>query len=182
MSADAGIELRAATPRDVDDVRDIYAHHVLHGTGTFELTPPDKAEMTARMHAVTAAGLPFLVAAERGEVLGFAYAGPYRPRPAYRFTVEDSIYLRPDATGKGIGAALLGDVLTRCEALGVRQVIAVIGDSDNVASIRTHDKCGFATVGVFRAVGWKFDRWLDTVLMQKGLTQKEIAPGGPSSA
>jgi phosphinothricin acetyltransferase len=104
-----------------------------------------------------------------GEVVGFAYAGPYRPRPAYRFTVEDSIYLRPDATGRGLGVRLLRAVLDMCEALGIRQVIAVIGDSDNIASIRTHESCGFATVGIFRAVGWKFDRWLDTVLMQREL-------------
>lgn len=164
-----GIDLRAVKPQDVSAVRDIYAHHVLHGTGTFELTAPNEAEMGARMDAITATGLPFLVATEGGDVRGFAYAGPYRPRPAYRFTVEDSIYLHPDATGRGIGAALLREVLDRCEGLGVRQVIAVIGDTGNVASIRTHEKCGFATIGTFRAVGWKFGRWLDTVLMQREL-------------
>jgi len=162
-------ELRPVLPHDVTAVRDIYAHHVLHGTGTFELTPPDEAEMAARIDAVTAAGLPFLVATDSGGVLGFAYAGPYRPRPAYRFTVEDSIYLRPEATGSGLGGRLLQAVLGRCEEQGVRQVIAVIGDSANVASVRTHEKCGFVHVGTFRAVGWKFDRWLDTVLMQRGL-------------
>jgi len=163
------VELRPVTPLDVSAVRDIYAHHVLHGTGTFELTAPDEAEMAARIDAVTTAGLPFLVATESGDVRGFAYAGPYRPRPAYRFTVEDSIYLHPDATGRGIGAELLGDVLDRCEGLGIRQVIAVIGDSGNVASIRTHERCGFATIGTFRAVGWKFGRWVDTILMQREL-------------
>ena len=162
-------ELRAVTSNDIGAIRDIYAHHVLHGTGTFELTPPDESEMAARIDAVTSAGLPFLVAAERGNVVGFAYAGPYRSRPAYRFTLEDSIYLRPEATGGGLGGRLLQALLDRCQALGVRQVIAVIGDSANVASIRTHEKCGFVRVGTFRAVGWKFDRWLDTVLMQREL-------------
>jgi L-amino acid N-acyltransferase YncA len=164
-----GAELRPVTTPDVGAIRDIYAHHVLHGTGTFELMPPDEPEMAARIDAVTSAGLPFLVATDGRGVLGFAYAGPYRPRPAYRFTVEDSIYLHPDATGSGLGAPLLQAVLERCEALGVRQVIAVIGDSANLASIRTHEKCGFVHVGTFGAVGWKFDRWLDTVLMQRGL-------------
>jgi len=165
----AGVGLRDATARDVGAIRDIYAHHVLHGTGTFELTPPDEPEMAARIDAVASAGLPFLVATEGDGVLGFAYAGPYRPRSAYRFTVEDSIYLHPEATGSGVGGRLLQAVFDRCEALGVRQVIAVIGDSANVASIRTHEKCGFVHVGTFRAVGWKFDRWLDTVLMQRQL-------------
>ena len=163
------VALRSVTPQDVSAVRDIYAHHVLHGTGTFELTAPDEAEMAARIGAVTTTRLPFLVATQGGDVVGFAYAGPYRLRPAYRFTVEDSIYLRADATGRGIGADLLREVLDRCERLGVRQVIAVIGDTANVASIRTHEKCGFATIGTFRAVGWKFGRWLDTVLMQREL-------------
>jgi len=156
-------------PQDVAAVSDIYAHHVLHGTGTFELAPPDEAEMAARIEAVTTAGLPFLVAVDGDDVLGFAYAGPYRPRPAYRFTVEDSIYLRPEAAGRGLGGRLLQAVLGRCEEQGVRQVLAVIGDSANLASVRTHEKCGFGHVGTFRAVGWKFDRWLDTVLMQRSL-------------
>ena len=173
----AEVELRPVTAADVAAVAEIYAHHVLHGTGTFELTPPNVAEMAARVDAVTSGGLPYLVAVSGGDVVGFAYAGPYRPRPAYRFTVEDSIYLRPDATGRGIGALLLRDLLTRCEALGVRQVIAVIGDSANVASIRTHESCGFARVGTFRAVGWKFDRWLDTVLMQRQLVATQSFPG-----
>lgn len=161
--------LRPVTASDVAAVHAIYAHHVLHGTGTFELEPPDDAEMARRIDAVTSLGLPFLVAAEGDDVLGFAYAGPYRPRPAYRFTVEDSIYLHADATGRGVGTTLLTAVLDACTGLGIRQVIAVIGDSDNAASIRVHERCGFKRVGVFRAVGWKFDRWLDTVLMQREL-------------
>lgn len=163
------IELRAVEDSDVRAITRIYAHHVRHGTGTFELDPPDEQEMVRRVTAVTSSGLPYLVALDAGSVVGFAYAGQYRPRPAYRFTVEDSIYLDPSATGRGVGGRLLSAVLDKCEALGIRQVIAVIGDSDNTASVRTHEKCGFAHVGTFRAVGWKFDRWLDTVLMQREL-------------
>ena len=140
-------------PHDVTAVRDIYAHHVLHGTGTFEVEPPDEDEMSRRIAAVTSHRLPFLGAVHDEDVLGFAYAGQYRPRPAYRFTVEDSVYLRPDSIGQGLGVALLAAVLSRCEELGLRQVIAVVGDSANLASIRTHERCGFAGVGTFRAVG-----------------------------
>jgi phosphinothricin acetyltransferase len=171
-----GVELRTVERRDVRAVREIYAHHVLHGTGTFELTPPDDAEMAARIDAVTAVGLPFLIATREAEVVGFAYGGHYRPRPAYRFTVEDSIYLHPEAVGQGIGVRLLRELLDGCERLGVRQVVAVIGDSANLPSIRAHEQCGFATVGVFRAVGWKFGRWLDTVLMQRELGAGRSSP------
>jgi len=178
----ADVELRPVAASDVAALCDIYAHHVLHGTGTFELTPPDQEDMAGRVGAVTALGLPYLVAVRDGDVLGFAYAGAYRPRPAYRFTVEDSIYLRPDAVGCGLGGRLLRAVLEECERLGIRQVIAVIGDSDNVASIRTHDRCGFTTIGTFHAVGGKFGRWLDTVLMQRtlgpGATSAPQAPAG----
>ena len=170
-------ELRAVDGDDIGAVTHIYAHHVLHGTGTFELEPPDEAQMARRVTSVMSLGLPFLVAVEAGGVVGFAYAGQYRPRPAYRFTVEDSIYLDPAAAGRGLGVRLLNAVLDRCEALGIRQVVAVIGDSANTASIRTHERCGFGHVGTFRAVGWKFDRWLDTVLMQKDLG----AATGPST-
>ena len=162
--------LRPASTADVPALTQIYAHHVLNGTGTFEVEPPDEGEMAARFDAVTATGLPYLVATDGGDVVGFAYAGPYRPRPAYRFTVEDSIYLDPDATGRGVGTRLLTDLLQRCERLGIRQVIAVIGDSDNTPSIRLHDKCGFDQVGTLRDVGWKHGRWLDTVLMQRTLS------------
>jgi L-amino acid N-acyltransferase YncA len=168
--------MRPVAEADLAAVTEIYAHHVLHGTGTFELTPPTHAEMEQRVAAVTSAGLPFLVAVEGDQVLGFAYVGPYRPRPAYDRTVEDSIYLSPDATGRGVGTALLSDVLLRSEAAGIRQVIAVIGDSTNHASIRIHDKCGFAHIGTFRGVGWKHDRWLDTVLMQRSLGPGATTP------
>ena len=161
------LRIRPVTPADLDAVTAIYAHDVLHGTGTFEIVPPAVAEMSDRVAAVTSAGLPYLVAELGDEVVGFAYAGSYRPRPAYRFTVEDSIYLQP--AGRGIGTRLLREVVQTCESIGLRQMIAVIGDSDNVGSIRTHAKCGFAPVGTFRAVGWKHGRWLDTVLMQRSL-------------
>lgn len=163
------LRIRPIAQGDLDAVTAIYAHDVVHGTGTFELVPPTVAEMGDRVATVTGGGLPYLVAVEGDAVLGFAYAGAYRPRPAYRFSVEDSIYLRPDATGRGVGTRLLTGVVQECEARGLRQVIAVIGDSDNIGSIRTHAKCGFEPVGTFRAVGWKHGRWLDTVLMQRSL-------------
>ena len=170
MAAESsGLRIRPVTGADLEAVTAIYAHDVVHGTGTFEIDPPSVAEMGDRVAAVTAAGLPYLVALLDVDVVGFAYAGTYRPRPAYRFTVEDSIYLRPDATGRGIGTQLLREVVHACESLQLRQMIAVIGDSDNVGSIRTHAKCGFEPVGTLRAVGWKHGRWLDTVLMQRSL-------------
>ena len=169
MAASAPTDLRPITDGDLTAVTAIYAHHVLHGTGTFELEPPDDAEMARRIEAVTSLALPFLVAVEQGTVVGFAYAGRYRPRPAYQHTVEDSIYLSPEAGGRGVGTRLLTEVLGRCEDAGVRQVIAVIGDSANEASVRTHARCGFDVVGTFRDVGWKHGRWLDTVLMQRSL-------------
>ena len=178
MAAESNeLRIRPVTPADLDAVTAIYAHDVLHGTGTFEIVPPTVDEMSDRVAAVTAAGLPYLVAVVDDEVVGYAYAGSYRPRPAYRFTVEDSIYLRPDAAGRGIGTWLLREVVRVCESLGRRQMIAVIGDSDNVGSIRTHAKCGFELVGTFRAVGWKHGRWLDTVLMQRSL-----GPGASATA
>ena len=179
MSPDE-LTIRPVGPDDVDAVSAVYAHDVLHGTGTFEIVPPTVAEMGDRIATVTAAGLPYLVAAWGSEVVGFAYAGAYRPRPAYRFTVEDSIYLRPDAVGRGIGTRLLAQVVGECEALGLRQMIAVIGDSENVGSIRLHAKCGFEPVGTFRGVGWKHGRWLDTVLMQRRLGAGETT-GPPTN-
>lgn len=160
---------------EVEQVTAIYAHHVIHGTGTFELDPPSAQEMADRIAAVVDVGLPFLVARDATGVVGFAYAGPYRSRPAYRFTVEDSIYLSPQARGRGIGTALLTALLSRCERWGARQVIAVIGDSANVASVRVHEKCGFSHAGVLRSVGWKHGRWLDTVLMQRPLGAGDTA-------
>ena len=150
-------------------MRDIYAHAVTHGTGTFELEIPDAAEMARRRDDVLAKGLPWLVAECDGQVLGYAYASPFRPRPAYRFSVEDSIYLRPQAQGAGVGRALLAELVARCQAAGARQMLAVIGDSANAGSIGVHRALGFEPCGRLQSVGWKFGRWLDVVLMQRSL-------------
>lgn len=161
--------LRPATSADLPEITKIYRHAVLHGTGTFEIDPPDEGEMAARHARLTASGYPYLVARAAGEVLGYAYAGPYRERPAYRFLVEDSIYVREDCQGKGIGVALIERLIDECVARGYRQMVAVIGDSENAGSIRLHEKAGFAPAGSFRAAGWKAERWLDVVLMQRAL-------------
>jgi phosphinothricin acetyltransferase len=161
--------IRSAQPRDLEAIAAIYAHHVQHGTSSFELEPPDEAEIERRRREVVARGLPYLTAETEGRVAGFAYAGLYRPRRAYRFTVEDSIYLHPEFVRRGIGRALLGRVIEECAGLGYRQMIAVIGDSANAASIGLHEALGFHTVGVLQAVGYKFDRWVDSVLMQRAL-------------
>jgi L-amino acid N-acyltransferase YncA len=161
--------LRAATPDDFAAITTIYGDHVRDGTATFEIEPPDLPQMLRRWREVTESGLPYLVAVLGDEVAGYAYAGAYRPRPAYRFTVEDSIYLRRDRVGQGIGRALLAALVADCERAGARQMIAVIGDSGNAASIRLHAGAGFAPIGVLIDVGWKFDRWLDVVLMQRPL-------------
>ena len=165
--------IRPSTLADLPAITTIYAQAVLHGTGTFELEPPDQAEMARRRDDVLAKGLPWLVAQARGDanapLLGFAYANHFRPRLAYRFCVEDSIYLHPDAQGRGAGKLLLTELIARCEAAGARQMLAVIGDSDNAASIRLHRALGFQPVGTMRHVGRKFGRWLDVVLMQREL-------------
>lgn len=161
--------IRDSTSADVVPIHLIYEHHVMHGTATFEIIPPDADEITRRRDAVLSEDLPFLVAETDGIVTGYAYATLYRPRPAYRFTIEDSIYIHPDHIGKGIGRLLLSDLIRRCEAGRWRQMIAVIGDSANRASIRLHENAGFRHTGVFQSVGWKFGRWLDTVLMQRPL-------------
>ena len=172
------VDVRAVKADDLDAVTKIYAHHVLHGTGTFELEPPDRTVIAARIAAVEAVGLPYLVGLDEAGVAGFAYAGPYRTRPAYRQKVEDSIYLRPDAVGRGVGTALLSALIAACEAWGARQVVAVIGDSANTASVRLHDACGFSYVGTLRSVGWKHGRWLDTVIMQRALGPGDASPPG----
>ncbi len=161
--------IRRATADDAAQIAAIYAHHVLHGTATFEIDPPDLDEIDRRRVEVERAGLPFLVVASGDRILGYAYAGPYRPRPAYRYTVEDSIYIDPAEIGRGLGKLLMPPLIAACEKAGARQMIAVIGDSENTASVRLHERFGFRHVGVFRAVGFKFDRWLDTVLMQREL-------------
>ncbi|HEY3840268.1 MAG TPA: GNAT family N-acetyltransferase [Bryobacteraceae bacterium] len=161
--------IRESSPADIQAISQIYAHHVLQGTATFELDPPDEEEISRRRSSVLAEGLPYLVAESGGRVAGYAYAGLYRPRPAYRFTIEDSIYLHPDHLRKGIGRLLLAELIRRCEAGRWRQMIAVIGDSGNLPSIRLHESMGFRHTGTFQSVGWKFGRWLDTVLMQRPL-------------
>jgi L-amino acid N-acyltransferase YncA len=168
--------LRDSTPADTGACAAIYAQAVRHGTGTFELEAPDEAEMARRRQAVVGQGLPWLVAERQGEVLGYAYAGQFRPRPAYRFCVEDSIYLRPAARGQGTGRLLLAELIARCEAAGIRRMLAVIGDSANTGSVGVHRACGFEPCGQFDAAGWKFDRWLDVVLMQRPLGTGSTTP------
>jgi phosphinothricin acetyltransferase len=174
--------IRSATPADLPAITAIYDQAVRFGTATFELTPPDLAEMTRRFETLTGAGFPYLVAVADRAIAGYAYAGPYRPRPAYRFTVENSIYLDPAAHRRGIGTALLGELVRQCEARGFRQMIAVIGDSANAGSIGLHRKAGFAPIGTLTDVGFKFGRWLDSVLMQRtlgdgGRTVPEVEAG-----
>jgi L-amino acid N-acyltransferase YncA len=161
--------IRPSRDDDLAPITAIYAHHVLSGTGTFELDPPSIADMAARRAEVLSRSLPWLVAESQGQVLGYAYCNWFRPRPAYRFAGEDSIYLTPDACGKGLGRALLAELMTLAERAGMRKLIAVIGDSANASSIALHRTCGFTPVGVLKSSGWKFDRWLDTVLMEKAL-------------
>jgi L-amino acid N-acyltransferase YncA len=172
--------IRAATADDADALAAIYGHHVLHGFGTFEEEPPSAAEMESRRAAIAERDLPYLVAEDAGRVLGFAYAGPFRPRQAYRYTLEDSVYIAPDAIGRGVGKAVLSAVIAACEALGVRQLVAVIGDSGNAASIGLHRSLGFSDAGVGKSFGWKHGRWVDIVWMQKSLNGgDQTPPDGP---
>lgn len=162
--------IRPSRDEDVPAITAIYAHHVLHGTGTFEVDPPTPADMAARRADVLAKGLPWLVAvADDGALAGYAYCTWFKPRPAYRFSAEDSIYLAPGIQGRGLGRALLAELAARAEATGVRKLIAVIGDSANTGSVGVHRSLGFAHVGVLKSCGWKFGRWLDVVLMDKAL-------------
>ncbi|PCJ87256.1 MAG: GNAT family N-acetyltransferase [Hyphomicrobiales bacterium] len=164
------LQIRTAKLSDISQIQVIYTQAVLSGTASFELEPPDIDEMVGRFEALRADGLPYIVAqASDGQILGYAYAGFYRTRPAYRFTVEDSVYLAEDARGKGLGTTLLKAVIAACEQQGFRQMIAIIGDSKHLASIHLHEKLGFEVVGTFRDIGWKQDNWLDTVLMQRVL-------------
>jgi L-amino acid N-acyltransferase YncA len=163
------ISIRPAAANDLAAITGIYADAVRHGTASFEIDPPDQDEMAQRFESLRAGGFPYLVAEVAGAVVGYAYAGPYRARPAYRLTVEDSIYLAATARGRGIGRALLDRLIQDAQAHGFRQMIAVIGDSDQPASIALHAAAGFRLVGTFEAVGYKFERWLDSVLMQRPL-------------
>jgi phosphinothricin acetyltransferase len=161
--------IRPASAHDVPAITRIYAHAVVHGTASFEVDPPDDAEMARRQRAIIDGGYPYLVAELSGAVIGYGYAGLYRARPAYRWSVEDSVYVAPDAHGRGVGRALLERLIAESEQRGFRQMIAVIGDSQNVASIELHRALGFALVGTFISVGFKHGRWLDSVLMQRPL-------------
>lgn len=161
--------IRPSLPADISSITAIYAHHVLHGTGTFEITPPTADEMHTRRADVLNKGLPYLVVLEGEVVVGFAYCNWFKPRPAYRFSAENSIYLAPSAAGRGLGRLLLTELMAQAEKAGVRKLIAVIGDSGNVASIGVHRSAGFSHVGTLKSCGWKFDQWLDVVMMDKAL-------------
>jgi L-amino acid N-acyltransferase YncA len=165
----SSLEIRPAIEADLPFITEIYDHAVRYGTATFELIPPDLAEMTRRFTTLGDGGFPYFVAVIEGRVAGYAYAGTYRPRPAYRFTVENSVYLQPAIHRRGIGLQLLQRLIAECEARGYRQMIAVIGDSANAGSIGVHTRCGFQMIGTHPDVGFKFGRWLDTVMMQRAL-------------
>ena len=161
--------IRPSRDEDIAAITAIYAHHVLHGTGTFELDPPSESDMTSRRAEVLARGLPWLVSEEAGRLTGYAYCNWFKPRPAFRFSAEDSIYMAPHAKGQGMGRALLAELAMQAERAGVRKLMALIGDSANTGSIGVHRSLGFSPVGVIASCGWKFDRWLDMVLMEKAL-------------
>lgn len=163
------LAIRPATNADMPAITAIYGHAVQHRTSPFEIDPPDEAEMMRRYQELASRGFPYLVAEHEGRVAGYAYAGPYRARPAYRFCVEDSIYIDPKVQRCGIGRALLDRLIAESEQRGFRQMIAVIGDSAQTPSIELHRAAGFRMVGIFENVGFKFGRWLDSVLMQRAL-------------
>lgn len=168
--------IRPSLPEDMSAITAIYADAVLTGTGSFETEAPPEAEIARRREDVLAKGLPWLVAEADGSVIGYAYATPFRPRQAYRYSVENSVYLRRDSRGQGIGKLLLAELIARCTAWGARQMLAVIGDSANTGSVRLHTAMGFQPAGQFNAVGRKFDRWLDIVLMQRPLGPGDTEP------
>ncbi len=171
--------IRSANANDAEALAAIYGHHVLHGFGTFEEAAPSPTEMAGRLAAVVERGLPYLIAEIEGAVAGFAYAAPFRTRAAYRYTVEDSVYIAPDRLGQGVGKALLTAVIEATVAMRLRQMVALIGDSENAGSIALHRACGFQPVGVFRGLGFKAGRWVDVVMMQRTLNAgAEAAPDG----
>ncbi len=163
------IQIRSAAPADIPVITAIYAHAVRHGTASFEIDPPDEQEMAHRRKALLDGGFPYIVALNGSEIAGYAYAGPYRTRPAYRWSVEDSVYVHPEAHRRGVGRALLEHLILESETRGFRQMIAVIGDSAQTSSIELHRAAGFRLIGTIQNVGYKFDRWLDSVLMQRDL-------------
>ena len=174
--------IRPSNDQDLSAITAIYQHHVLTGTGTFEITPPTANEMEARRADVLSKGLPYLVLEEDGQVLGFCYCNWFKPRPAYRFSAEDSIYLDPNAAGKGWGRLLLGELIASAQRAGIRKLIAVIGDSKNQSSIGLHRALGFDHVGVLTDCGWKFDGWLDVVLMERAIGAGSRLPAPQSAA
>ena len=168
--------IRPTLETDIPAIAAIYTHAVTHGTASFELDPPSEAEMVRRRDAILQGGYPYLVAERGGEILGYAYAGAYRTRPAYRSTVEDSIYVAPSAQGQGVGRALLAALIEQCEAMDFRLMVAVIGDEDSHGSIGLHQSLGFEPVGILKGIGYKHGRWLSTVLMQRPLGRSTGAP------
>ncbi|CAA7616870.1 GNAT family N-acetyltransferase [Magnetospirillum sp. UT-4] len=173
------ITVRDSRDDDVATIAAIYGHWVRHGLASFELEPPGEGEMASRRAALLAAGYPYLVASNGdGRVVGYAYAGPYRTRPAYRFTVENSVYVAPDGQGRGVGRALMSELIRRCEAAGFRLMVAVIGDSANTASIKLHAGFRFGHAGLLPAAGWKHGRWVDSVLMTRPLGPGAAMPPG----
>lgn len=168
--------IRPSRDEDIPAITAIYAHHVLHGTGSFETEPPNEADMTARRADVLSRGLPYLVAEHEGKVAGFAYGNWFKPRPAYRYSVEDSIYLAPDLQRKGLGRALMAELLAQFEAVGIRKVMAIIGDSANAGSVGIHQAFGFTQVGIVESCGWKLGAWRDIVIMQKTLGVGDTQP------
>jgi len=163
------IAIRESRDEDVPAISRIYGHHVLHGLASFEEVPPSVEEIGTRRTAILERGLPYIVAERAGQVIGYCYAGPYRPRAGYRFTLEDSIYIDAAETGRGVGRLLLQPLIERCADLGYRQMVAVIGGRETVASVRLHQACGFSHMGILPGIGFKFGRWVDTVLMQRAL-------------
>ncbi|HEX5092678.1 MAG TPA: GNAT family N-acetyltransferase [Burkholderiales bacterium] len=170
------MDIRDATPGDIPAIEAIYRPHVLRGLASFEEVPPDAGELARRHADVRSRGLPYLVAVQAGEVLGYGYCAPYRLRSAYRYTLEDSVYIKDAHLGRGIGSRLLAELIVLCERLDYRQLIAVIGDSANAASIALHARHGFLRAGTFRSVGYKFGRWVDSVQMQRPLGRGDLAP------
>lgn len=168
--------LRPSREEDLAAITAIYGHHVLHGTGTFETEPPSVTDMAARRADVLGKGLPYLVVEANGQVQGFAYCNWFKPRPAYRFSAEDSIYVAAGTHRQGLGRALLAELCLQAERAGVRKMLAVIGDSANTGSIGVHEALGFTRAGVLKSCGWKFDRWLDVVLMEKALGAGDSSP------
>ena len=174
--------IRSSLDQDLPAITAIYAHHVMHGTGTFETDAPSVADMTNRRAEVLSRGLPYLVAEHDGAIAGFAYGNWFKPRPAYRYSVEDSIYIAPDLQGKGLGRALLAELMARFEAVGIRKVMAIVGDSANTGSVGIHLALGFTQVGIVDSCGWKFGAWRDIVIMQKTLGVGNTQPPNEPAA